>query len=187
MAEIKKMDDQTTEMVKDVLASSIYGNCYDFALALYRNIDCELVGVDDNGDIVHTGVLLPDGRIFDGRGEVSPDEFIKPFKGNGRKIVTDITEEKLLASGTVTDDKMEFYLCKAQLVWPELPWKAKTMHSRIMDFLTELEALCEKHGVWIRSSLPTAKPVICERYGDETFAAEPCVDGINYLLDRVIS
>jgi hypothetical protein len=185
MAEIREMERMAMEIITDLMAASIYGGCYDLALAFYKDIDCELIGVSDGERIIHAGIILPDGKIYDGRGEISRDEFLKPFNGDGRKIVS-VTKEQLISSGTVTEDKIEFYLCKAKTIWPGLPWKTKTRSAEVLEFLEELEGLCRKHKIWIRSSLPSAKPVLCEYYGDETFFAEPCVNGTEYLFDRAI-
>jgi hypothetical protein len=184
MAEIRKMDRMAREILADSMASSIYGDCYDLALALYRDLDCELIGITDGKTIIHAGVILPDGKIYDGRGEVSAEEFLKPFKADGREMTTDVKEESLIASEKVTEDKIEFYLCRAQMLWPNLPWKTKTKSAGILDFLKDLEELSKKHKIWIRSSLTSVKPVLCEYQGDESYFAEPCIDGVNFFFDR---
>jgi len=187
MAEITEMDRMAKETLENSMAVSIYGNCYDLALALHRDIDCKLIGVTDGETIVHAGVLLPDGKIYDGRGEITAEEFLRPFKAENRRVVAGVTEEALIASGKVSEYKIEFYLCRARILWPDLPWKTKTKSAEILDFLEELEELCKRHKVWIRSSLSSAKPVLCEYQGDESYFAEPCIDGINFLFDRALS
>lgn len=187
MAEIREMDRMAREIIGDSMAASIYGDCYDLALALRRDLDCELIGVTDGKTIVHAGVLLPDGKIYDGRGGITAEEFLRPFKAEGRQIITGVAEEILIASGKVNEYKIQFFLCRAKILWPNLPWKTKTRSAEILDFLKELEELCKKHKIWIRSSLPSSKPVLCEYHGDESYFAEPCVDGTDFLFDRALS
>ena len=170
----------------DLLNLTIYGDCYDFAIAMHRNLDWSLIGLIDESKIIHVGVKTPKGEIWDGRGKVSEEEFgghfiSPPF------IIQEVTEEELLATGGVREHNVELILRRAQLAWPDLLWKSETIQKRMADFADELEEISRKHKLWIGGMTPTSLPIVFEGFNDETgYAIKPNTDGNAFTINRVL-
>lgn len=145
---VKKLDRIGKHFLTDLIQASIYGQCYHLAIALHHGLGWPLVGLIDNGKIIHAGVRSPEGKLWDGRGKVSEKEFVKPFSKNP-PVIRDITEDDLQTTGTVQKHAVEVMQEKAQAVWPKLPWKQKTREERVVAFADELEALSRKHKLWV--------------------------------------
>lgn len=72
----------------------------------------------------------------------------------------------------------------AEAIWPELPWK-ESFAKRVVAFADELEALCRKHKLWIRASVPATAPLIALGEDDEGgYQLRPTVDGMTFTIDR---
>lgn len=180
----ENMNESTREFLARLLEVSIFGSCYDFAVALYRGLSWPIVGLTDGVEIVHVGVKSPEGKIWDGRGEVSEEEFGKPFTKN-HYAICDVAEKELLATGKVREHMVEIFLRIAQENWPELSWKQVTRRERVIAFADELEALSRKHKLWICGTVPAMLPVIFEGYGDEAgYEIKLSSDGNAYMINR---
>ena len=82
---------------------------------------------------------------------------------------------------------MAFARKMAEKIWPELPWIVSEA-KRVSAFCDELEALCSKHGLWIRAPYPSSKPVLAIGEGDEAgYSVYPTDDGLSYTIDRRLS
>jgi hypothetical protein len=141
----------------------------------------------DNERIIHAGVKSPDGNIWDGRGEISEEDFMKPFAKGKNCIIHDIAEEDLFARSEIDKYTIDFFRGKAQVVWPGLPWKDGKQRDRVVAFVEELEALSRKHKLWICGPVPAMTPVMFEGYDDEIgYEINLTYDGNTYTINRVI-
>lgn len=186
---VKKLEGVGSDMLPDLLKVSIYGDCYHFALAMHRELNWDIIGlfVEDGKLPVHVGVKSSEGKIWDGRGEISEKEFIEPFVKNSAYKMREVTEEELLVSGTVNESRVEYLQKKAQIVWPNLAWKEKTFQQRVTEFAKELEGLSRKYGLWICKTYPPDSPTIVEGYGDEVgYEISPNVHGGSFSINRIL-
>lgn len=164
------------------------GECYAFAIAMHRCLGWPMIGLMQGELIRHAAVIDPDGNIWDCRGIVSREEFGEPFGIKFPYETRPITEEKLKAVAPVLynyDHFIESLSKKAQMVWPDLPWKSDTLVARVRAFTEELEALSRKHNLWIYGNFPTALPAIAEGDGEEKgYALEAVMGG--YVINRLL-
>jgi hypothetical protein len=183
---IKKIDKIGKEFLTDFLESSIHGDCYPFAIALHRNLGWPIIGLFKKEKIIHVGVKSPDEKIWDGRGEVSEEELAEPFITSPYSI-RHVAEEELVATGTVDEYTIETLLEKAQIVWPDLPWKNGTPWDKVIAFADDLEKLSRKHKLWICGNNPMSLPMIFQGQDDETgYAIEPSIDGNAFTINRAL-
>jgi len=173
------------DFLANFLAATVHGNCYHFALALYRNLDWSIVGVVKDSAIQHAGVKSPDGKFWDGRGAISRKEFASLVAPPW--VIRAVGEEELVSAFPVSERMVETISERAQMVWPHLPWKKGTLRDRIAAFASDLEALSRKHKFWICGTTPMSLPVIFQGYDDEAgYAVRPSVDGNAHIINRVI-
>lgn len=188
--EIKSLDTELEEFSKGIFfVMYTQGNCYDLAVALHRELEYSLLGIkDETGHICHAGVRLPSGDLFDIRGpQEDPDVFMEPFRGPNSKLeIVSITEKDLFDITHIHDESIEIASRRAQMLWPELPWKKGCFRDRVYTFLKELGDLCEKHSLIIRAPFPAQQPVVSDFYGDEKLVMTPSFDGGSYFFDRKI-
>jgi hypothetical protein len=84
----------------------------------------------------------------------------------------------------VPDTAIAWAMRWAELLMPHLPWKSSRA-ARAIEFCDELEKLCRRHGFWIRSPFPAAKPILCEADGEEDgYSIQPTATGTDYTIDR---
>lgn len=184
MTTIIEEDEFGREFLISLLATSIFGQCYPLAIALHRNLGWPMVGLFSDDRIIHAGVRSPEGKIWDGRGEVSQEEFTKPFAYISN-VIRDVTEEELFARNKVSEHLVDMMTEKAQVVWPELPWKYNTFQDRIIAFADELEMLSRKHKLWICGNTPMSLPIVFKGCDDEVgYAIKPTLDGVTYTINR---
>ncbi len=189
---LEKLDEQNWQSLHD-LATMMYldGQCYEFAAALYRDLDWKMLGIFE-GDVIRHVMVQPHGEallpaLWDIRGTVPRTEWGKPFGMTGSLTMKYVTLEELRAIRPVTDEAIDRASLMAQALWPELPWKKNTFQCEALAFMADLEALCRKHKVWIRAPYPAAQIVLGKAYGDEKgFKVSPTLDG-QYFFDRMIS
>lgn len=166
------------------------GGCYAFATALHRGLGWPMVGLMHGTEIRHVGVKCPDGGLCDARGFVPYESFGDPFGLSCPHELREVTEDELLREGETPEYRenlVRIALKTAEVLWPRLPWK-KSFESKISDFANELETLSKKHGLWIRSPFPTAKPLITVGDGDEGgYEIRPTADGLTFSIDRYFS
>ena len=165
------------------------GECYAFAIAMHRCLGWPMIGLMQGKLIRHVGIVDPDGNIWDCRGKITKEEFGKPFLGVKFPYETrPITEDKLKAIAPVLSNReplIESLSKKAQMVWPELPWKPVTLIVRVRAFAEELEALSRKHGLWLYGNFPATLPAIAEGHGDEKgYCLEAVMSG--YMINRIL-
>ncbi len=172
------------------LATSAFldGECYAFAIALNRNLGWPIIGLmDDNGIPRHALVhSRSHGILFDVRGSftVHEQELGRPFSFRPPYNLQKLTENDLLRVRPVHERTISYALRMAEIIMPDLPWKESRM-IRARQFCDELETLCRKHGFWIRSPVPTARPILCETADDEdgyTLRWTDC--GMQFIIDR---
>ena len=90
----KKAPKSCVEVLTSFLAASIHGQCYHFAIALHYGLGWPIVGLVETKKIIHVGVRSPEGKIWDGRGEVSEKDFIDPFSKSSCAI-REVAEKNL--------------------------------------------------------------------------------------------
>ncbi|HBI50598.1 MAG TPA: hypothetical protein DDY21_01980 [Candidatus Moranbacteria bacterium] len=170
-----------------IIGLCLDGECYAFAIAMHRCLSWPMIGLMQGELIRHAGVVDPDGNIWDCRGKVGEKEFGEPFLDIKFPYETrPITEEQLKVVAPLLSNREPFIESlskKAQMVWPELPWKSDTLVVRVRAFAEELEALSRKHSLWIYGNLPTALPAIAEGDGEEKGYALKAVMG-GYMINR---
>lgn len=170
------------------LIKTIYldGECYAFAIALHRNLGWPMHALKVGRILRHVAVRGPDGYFYDARGRFEDAVFAKPFANVGKSYsIVPVSEGQLYDKRPISDLSIDRASGMAQIIWPDLPWLTSTFRQRSLLFLKELESLCRKHGVWIRSSLPTSGIIIDESHGDEGFQIQLALTG-QYFFDRVI-
>lgn len=185
---IEKLDRESVEVLHN-MSASVYldGECYAFATALHEGLGWPIIGLMNGDEIRHVAVRGPDGIIYDVRGKVSEKEFGKPFGLSFPYELREVTVEELRRSDEsdeVRHRSVAMARKMAEVIWPELPWKDSAAQ-RTRVFCDELEALCRKHHLWIRSPYPAAKPVLAIGEDDEG-GYETCLtaDGLMFTVDR---
>lgn len=188
---LEKLDQENWDSLHR-MATCIYldGQCYEFAVALHRGLGWKMVGLI-TGSVVgpvirHVLVESPDGKLWDVRGVVPLAEIGKPFNVDKVALEYVMTEEKLKAVRPISEEAIERASLVAEALWPELLWRTNTFQGRALWFMSDLESLCRRHGVWIRAPYPVAQIVLGKAYGDEEgFRISPTMDG-QYFFDRVL-
>lgn len=154
MPALELMDSRDRETLRRMWEGLyLSGCCYHLAEALHRGLDWPIVGiVHEDGRIPHAGVRAPDGRLFDIRGHVTPEEFSAPFALTEAFELRHITSEDILGSVRPDEPACERGIRQAralaELLWPELPWRESSF-APMLAFTRELEALCRRHDYWI--------------------------------------
>ena len=163
------------------------GECYAFAIAVHRGTGLPIFGLMEGTVPRHAFAYWPDRDAFvDVRGEhaMHSPELGAPFSHRIPYHLEEIPEAMLFRQRPVRDISIDFARRTAELIMPHLPWK-KRGDGRAKEFCDELEALCRKHGFWIRSPYPAAKPVLCEAHDDEDgYTLRPLDSGMGYIIDR---
>ncbi len=175
------------ELLRSLFRSTyLDGECYAFAIALHRGLNWPIVGLM-KGDVVwHAGVRSPDDRVHDIRGFLTEDEFGGHFLSPPFTF-HNVSESDLLAIRPVHDYTIKHARRLAEVLWPDLPWIESTA-SKITAFTDELEALCRKHGLWIRGAVPANPPRLFIGGGDEGgYEVRPTIDGIAYTIDQYLA
>jgi hypothetical protein len=187
--QIKPLEDDFRSTLEDKCAGVyLQPECYAFAIALHRGIGWPIIAIKVNGILQHAAVLQPDGSFRDARGVIEKKDegdFVAPFTGGAPYDIITVSEASLLHVRPVHDISIERASLMAEVIWPNLPWKMHTLQQRSRNFLNELGLLCEKYGVWIRSSVPNAGIVLENSHGDEGFAVQPMLT-MQYMFDRVL-
>jgi hypothetical protein len=164
----KALEAQDRKMLHDIiLAMCLDGHCYAFAIALNRGTGWPMFGLMKDNVVRHAVVRDPIGVFHDARGEVIEKELGRPFGLKDPYVLKSVSEEELFSIKQISEYTIESASKKAQILWPELPWKSETLKNRIFAFSKELEAISRKHGLWLRAFLPTTPPVIAEDFGKE--------------------
>lgn len=182
-------DMETERFLLEAVAATIHGNCYPIAIALHRGLDWPLIGLTDGKDIIHVGVRAPSGLLWDGRGELTEEEFRRPFSALSSFTIQDISECDLFdKSYPAAECWIEVMLKRAQLAWPSLPWKVPTPQNRVMAFASELEALSRKHGIWVCGMTPMSLPILCECPTNEAagYKVELTAEGNAFTINRTL-
>lgn len=179
----KPLSDQDRKSLhEEAIEAYLHGGSFAFALALHRELKYPLVGLMEGREIRHAGVLRG-GRHFDIRGEVSKEEFGKPF-GISPVVTRLIREEELRALRPIDPSALDSAVGTAQALWPEFPWREGPLR-RYEAFLAELEELSKKHGVYVFAPYVTAWPILTEAHGNEKgYILTPAHNGRQYFFDR---
>lgn len=185
-----ELDEEAVGVLRDLLRSTFLdGECYAFAIALKRGLAWPLVGlIDSQGQIRHAMVCGSDQKLYDVRGgfDENDPEIGVPFGMAPPYTAKHLKEADLHRVRPIHSRLISHARRMAEIVWPDLPWKGG-QRARVVAFLNELEALCQKHELYIRAPLAakTSWPVIGNRHGDEAgFVARPTDDGMAYIFDR---
>ena len=188
---IRQLDKESRRVLCEIsFATYLHGGCYYFALALHEGLGWPLVGLMKNGRIDHAAVRSPSGKFCDVRGFTSENKFGKPFGYTPPHDIRDITSQNLMRSeelGIIRDQNVQRARQVAEALWPKLPWK-DSLAARVAAFAEGLEALSRRHKLWVRSAIPTARPLIAKGEDDEAgYELHPTVDGITFTIDRLLS
>jgi hypothetical protein len=184
---IKQLSDEDKRCLQDI-AGGMYqdGECYAFAIALNRGLGWPILGLMDGEVVRHVAVYGIDHKLHDVRGAFKQDDpkFGRPFGIGLPYTLEPVTEDDLRAIRPVHERTIRRALRFAECIWPELPWK-EARSEKVRAFANELEEVCRRHGVWLRSAYPAAKPIVSEAVGDEVgFIIEPTQDGIAFTIYR---
>jgi len=191
MISFEKLDEENWQSLHN-LALGMYldGQCYEFAAALNQNLGWGLYGLMQGEVIRHA--VCGDNEDFDvmhdvrGPLSVHEVELGKPFDISPPYELKRIVVDSLRNVRSVPDEAIERASLFAEALWPDLPWRSPSFQHQVSWFMSDLEKLCKKYGVYIRAPYPTAMPVICKAYGDEKgFKMCPTMDG-QYFFDRVL-
>lgn len=171
------------------IAQSMYldGECYAFAIAVSRGTGLPIVGLMEDALPRHALVYHRNKNTFvDVRGEhtMHSPELGRPFGHRPRYHLKEIPEEQLYSVRPIGERSIEYARKYADIILPGLPWKdSRTVRAKA--FCDELEALCRRHGYWLRSQAPGMKPVLSEAHGDEAgYTIEPTATGMDFVIDR---
>ena len=169
------------------LATYLDGQCYEFAIALHIGLGWQLFGLMNDNVIRHALVRSPNhGGFRDIRGVVSERKIGLPFGMNYPYILKKISVRDLRNVRPIDDHLVERASLVAESLWPVLPWKPGCFQRRTIAFLRELEKLCNKHRIWIRSPFPAVPIILDESSGDEAgFRILPTLDS-QYSFDRYL-
>lgn len=184
--------EENRKLLHDLLKNIFLdGECYAFATALHEGLGWPLMGiVGTDGVVYHAAVLAPDERFFDARGYVELRNFRDPFALPERTMVQPVTLEMFARNGEpalAREHSVASARRMAEAVWPELPWKDSTAALAIR-FLDELEALSRKHGLWVRSPYPAARPHLALSGDDEGgYELRPTDDSFSFTFDRYLT
>ena len=170
------------------LSMYLDGKCYAFATALHQGLGWPIIGlIIAKGVIRHVGVQGPDGELYDARGFVPKGKFEEPFGFPCPYDLRPVTINDLRRAGESCEERersVRMARKMAETLWPELPWK-ESLAGRVSAFASELEELSRKHGLWIRSPVPAAAPLIAVDDEDaEGYILRPTVEGIAFTIDR---
>ena len=164
----------------------LHGQCYEFAIAMHRATGWPIVGLMKESVIEHAGVKGHNNTFYDCRGANTPEDFSKEFDLTPDDIQI-ITEAHLYQTRKISESSIRSAARIAQALWPDLPWKPNTIHSRIAAFMEDLERLSREHNLWIRSTVPGCLPVISE--GDDLeggYSFSPTSTSNAYVMDRYL-
>jgi hypothetical protein len=163
------------------------GECYAFAIAVSRGTGFPIVGLMEGSVPRHALVYNRDkGAFLDVRGEhtLHDQRLGEPFGHRAPYDLKEIPEARLFGQRPVHDMTIASARRMAEALFPALPWK-RGRAARAREFCDELEALCRRHGFWIRSPYPAAKPILCEAHQDEAgYTLRPTDCGMHYTIDR---
>jgi len=186
MIKIKELEPEYREATHSFLVGvCLEGGRYAFAIALSRGLGWPMVGLFHKDEIRLAAVSGPDGTLRDVVGLVNEAELGKQF---GIYELRPITEEDLKTVEPIDEYLVQSILRKAQIVWPDLPWKPDiSLRSKVDSFAKELEQLSRKHGFWIYGNFPTALPIITEEHGEEAgYELRPTMDGFSFFFNRFL-
>ncbi len=157
-------------LISQMYCDYVFGKCYEFAIALHEGLALPLVGVQVGDEIIHAGVQ-PDADTYrDVRGDQDMAGFVRGFDVSAGFIVRPTTREELeqLYVQKIRVELSREFVNRARMhaesIWPEWKWKDSKV-ARVAQFISDLENLCRRHGLWIREQFP-ANPAIIY-FGDE--------------------
>lgn len=194
MTTIKPIDTELRAVLEDmVVATYLDGQCYEMAIALNRGLGWPIVGLillppGTNGELIvrHTAVRHPDGGIYDARGLVTEEEFVKPF-GVGTLIDFEMESDLRKHTRPITEHAITSAGKAAMSLWPELPWTSDSFVQSVLSFVNDLERLCKRHGFWLAAPVPSQAswPMIVLAEGDESYEIVTAGYG-SYVVNRVL-
>lgn len=183
---IKPLNPEDLSLLRSSLLDAyLLSNCFPFAIALHRGLNWSIIGIREVGSTViyHAGVVTPKKTFFDARGETDKlNDFTLPFDDYTNKgfEMIEVNEKDLIGTKPINNDFIETTSIMIQTAWPELPWNNNTLQHRIRLYAEELEALSQKHNLWIRESFVTTRPI----FGDSDYVLQPTLDCFGYSLKR---
>ncbi len=165
------------------------GHCYEFAIALHRGLGWPMIGLMQSSGkskvIRHVVLKGPLGH-FDCRGYLNKKDAKKHSLLPSSYTLLPVTEDMLRAVRPINERDIDVARNKAETLWTSLPWRQRRI-DKFVAFLTELEALCLKHGVWIRSGGSIGRPIVEDIVGDETgFNVRASGIGNGFSFDRTL-
>ncbi len=174
-----------------IMGEYLHGKCYVWAAATQRLTGWSMVALRTEAhDYFHVGARDPEGRLFDARGFVaSPEEFGRPFQANPPLDLREVSLEQLRAIRPVEDVAIEQVMQRIAVIWPEIVKTHSPQRERVEAFVKELEALSERHGVYLRAPYPSARIMFAlysvEEEKPAGYDVQPTLDGNGFSLDRM--
>lgn len=127
---------------------------------------------------------------FDARGFVPKSMIGKTFGAPKDVDMRPITRADMERVRPIDERQVRRGVQLAQLIWPDVATWKDSLAADVRAFLTELTALSEKHGLWLRAPYATTWPILSaveldgkERIGYE---AMPHSSGLSFTINRII-
>lgn len=163
------------------------GLYYELAIALNQHTDWPMVKLVIDGTIRHVGVRRPDGLVQDARGTVDEQTFVQPFLDTAREhIICPITRGEIVALHDVRLSLVRQFFNLIPLLWPDLPCSQDHMMQKVAAFAEDLRELSLRHGICLRTSVPTERMHFAFLKGDEQYVLAPTDDGFGWTIRREI-
>ena len=166
------------------MAYFLDGQCYAFAIALSRQTGWPIFGLMQ-GHIVRHAVVRRDINLYmDARGVMTEEEIGDPFDIAAFCELKEVTEEWLLRTHNVCEVSIARAKRYVEVLWPDVPLQ-DTLRARAVAFTNDLEALCRKHGLWLREIDAASPLVLGEEFGGEAgYSLGPMCDGLQFTIRR---
>jgi len=158
--------EDTAQTARAVFADRYLGGlCVALAVAIHRRTGWPLIAARNvRGELQHAGVRTPEGLCMDVRGEMSEWHFMTPFIASA---VVPVDEGTLLREDPkIGEEDIADADGRLPSMFPALPGESSRA-GRMMAFADDLEAICRKHGIWLRDDGPHGM-VVYEGDGDES-------------------
>lgn len=183
-------DKKNLGRIKEIYTDAfLFGVCGAFALALHQGLGWPLVILMRGSEECHVAVRTPDGQLFDVRGPMSKEDvgFGEPYSCVPPYDLRNVKQEDVRQKSAIKPiGSYDIKIARgvAETLFPGLPWDT-TLVSRVSAFADDLEALCRKHKLWIRSPNPNNMPIVTTEFGMENgYDLHQTMDGSEFMLNR---
>ena len=106
---------------------------FEMACALHRGLVWELVALEHEDEIKKAAVRHPDGGLFDARGHISDEEFLKDYD-DGVIISFTLEAQLNLKTRLIVERDITEAGKLAMCQWPDLPWHKDTQIKHLLGW-----------------------------------------------------